>query len=277
MQFINMDVFNYLDEIQFDLIGVIVAVTGIGILAFIVFLRSKNSLTSRSFFFFSFLTILWGLSNYFLYKFTDPSLTVLALRIHIFLTIWHSYSFFQLAYIFPDEKKDLPLWHKYALLPATFFSSVLLLVPFIFTKINNLISLTEFSNPEKSDGIILGGIVTFSLLVSGIAILYNKIELAKGDQRRQIMLMFTGMSLTAGLLLLFSFILPLGFHNYNFVPFGALFIFPVIVFTAYAIYIVELFHVKNLFKFFRHRFPRSCRCPRPAGWSPPVVLLWNAP
>jgi signal transduction histidine kinase len=59
--------------------------------------------------------------------------------------------------------------------------------------------------------------------------------------------MFTGMSLTAGLLLLFSFILPIGFKNFNFVPYGALFIFPVIVFTAYAIYIIELFHVKNIF------------------------------
>ncbi len=247
MEFLNLDVFNFFDEIQFDLIGVIVAVTGIGILALIVFLRSKNSLTGRSFFFFSFLTILWGLSNYFLYKFTDPNLTVLALRIHIFLTIWHSYAFFQLAYIFPSEKKELPIWHRYILLPATFFSSALLLIPFVFTKINNFVSLAELSNPEKSDGIILGGIVTFSLLVAGLAVLYNKIESAKGDQRRQIMLMFTGMSLTAGLLLLFSFILPIGFNNYNFVPFGALFIFPVIVFTAYAIYIVELLHVKNLF------------------------------
>lgn len=239
--------FDFLDTVQFDLIGVVGAVTGIGILAFIVFLRNKDSLTGRSFFFFSFLTLLWGLSNYFLYKFTDPDLAARALRIHIFLTIWHSYAFFQLAYIFPSEKKDLPLWHRYVLLPFAFFSSALLLIPFIFTKINDFVALSRFSSTERSDGIILAGIVTFSFLVSGITILYNKIEQAKGDQRRQIMLMFTGMSLTAGLLLLFSFILPLGFNNYNFVPFGALFIFPVIVFTVYAIYIVELFHVKNLF------------------------------
>lgn len=242
-----MEILNYLDTVQFDLIGVFVAVTGIAVLAFIVFLRNKNSTTSRTFFFFSFLTILWGLSNYFLYKFTEPDLAILALRIHIFLTIWHSYAFFQLAYVFPSEKKGLPLWHTYILLPFAFFSSTLLLVPFIFTKINDFVTLEQFSNPERSDGIILAGIVTFSFLLSGITVLYNKIDTSKGDQRRQIMLMFTGMSLTAGLLLLFSFILPIGFNNYNFVPFGALFIFPIIVFTAYAIYIVELFHVKNLF------------------------------
>jgi signal transduction histidine kinase len=242
-----MEILDFFDKIRFDLIGVAVAVTGIAVLAFIVFLRNKGSITSRSFFFFSFLTILWGLSNYFLYKFTDPELAVLALRIHIFLTIWHSYAFFQLAYVFPNEKKELPLWHTYGLLPFAFFSSALLLIPFVFTKINDFVSLPQLTNPERSDGIILGGIVTFSFLVSGITSLYNKIEAAKGDQRRQIMLMFTGMSLTAGLLLLFSFILPIGFNNYNFVPFGALFIFPVIVFTVYAIYIVELFHVKNLF------------------------------
>ena len=77
--------------------------------------------------------------------------------------------------------------------------------------------------------------------------MFRRIGQTKGDERRQVMLMFTGMSLTAGLLLLFSFIIPIGFKNFDFVPYGALFIFPVIVFTAYAIYIVELFHVKNIF------------------------------
>lgn len=242
-----MDFLTFFDSVKFDLIGVIVAVTGVAVLAGIVFFRSKNSITSRTFFFFSLVTILWGLSNYFLYKFEDASFAALALRIHIFLTIWHSYAFYQLAYVFPDEKKDLPFWHRYALLPVAFFTSAILLVPFIFTKINNFVSLVQFASTEKSDGIILAGIVTFGFLIAGISVLYHKIESAKGDQRRQVMLMFTGMSLTAGLLLLFSYILPLGFHNYDFVSFGALFIFPVIVFTAYAIYIVELFHVKNVF------------------------------
>lgn len=242
-----MDTFYLLSQTYFDLIGVVVAVTGIGVLSGIVFFRSKQSITSRTFFFFSLVTILWGFSNYFLYKFTEPDLVVLALRLHIFLTIWHSYAFFQLAYVFPSEKKELPTWHRYILLPVAFFTSVLLLIPFVFTKVNSLISFAGFANPEKSDGIILAGIVTFSFLIAGISVLYNKIADSKGDERRQIMLMFTGMSLTAGLLLLFSFVLPIGFQNYDFVSFGALFIFPVIVFTAYAIYIVELFHVKNLF------------------------------
>ena len=242
-----MDFLSFFEQIQFDLIGVVVAVTGIAVLSGIVFFRSKKSITSRTFFFFSLITILWGISNYFLYKFTEPNIILLALRIHIFLTIWHSYAFFQLAYVFPAEKKELPVWHRYALLPVAFFTSALLIIPFVFTKINNLLSLTEIANPEKSDGIILAGIVTFSFLIAGISVLYKKIDISKGDERRQVMLMFTGMSLTAGLLLLFSYVLPIGFHNYNFVPFGALFIFPVIVFTAYAIYIVELFHVKNIF------------------------------
>lgn len=236
-----------MDTIQFDLAGVIIAVTGIGVLAGIVFFRSKKSITSKTFFFFSIITILWGLSNYFLYKFTDPDVIILALRLHIFLSIWHAYAFFQLAYVFPSEKKELPVWHRYFLLPFAFFTSALLLVPFVLTSITNVLSLHDITNPQKEDGIILAGIVTVSFLIAGILFLYRKIEPAKGDERRQIVLMFTGMSLTAGLLLLFSFILPIGFHNYNFVPFGALFIFPVIVFTAYAIYIVELFHIKNVF------------------------------
>jgi signal transduction histidine kinase len=235
------------DQVQFDLLGVIVAVTGIAVLATIVFLRSKKSITSKSFFFFSFITVFWGLSNYFLYKFTEPDVVLLALRLHIFLSIWHAYSFFQLSYVFPSEKKELPHWHRYFLLPLAFFTSTLLLIPFVFSRVRDFVSYKDVVNPEKSDGILLAGIVTFSFFISGIIFLFRKINDSKGDERRQVILMFTGMSLTAGLLLLFSFILPIGFHNYNFVPYGALFLFPVIVFTAYAIYIVELFHVKNIF------------------------------
>ncbi len=242
-----MDPFSFLDNIHFDLIGVTIAVVGILVLAAVVFLRSKNSITSRSFFFFSLVTIFWGLSNYFLYKFTDPENTLLALRFHIFLTIWHAYAFFQLAYVFPSEQKQLPVWHRYGLLPLAFFSSTLLLIPFVFKEVSRMIPVEEIANPEKSQGIILAAIVTFSFFTAGIFTLFRRIGQSKGDERRQVMLMFTGMSLTAGLLLLFSFILPLGFKNFDFIPYGALFIFPVIVFTAYAIYIVELFHVKNIF------------------------------
>lgn len=242
-----MDSFSFIDEIRFDLIGVVIAVLGILVLAVVVFLRSKSSITSRSFFFFSFVTIFWGLSNYFLYKFTDPVLTLLALRFHIFLSIWHSYAFFQLAYVFPSEQKSFPIWHRYFLLPLAFFSSSLLLIPFVFREVSNLIPVDEAINPEKSQGIILAGVITVCFFIGGIYTLFKRISQTKGDERRQVMLMFTGMSLTAGLLLLFSFILPIEFKNFDFVPYGALFIFPVIVFTAYAIYIVELFHVKNIF------------------------------
>lgn len=233
--------------ISFDFLGVLVAVVGIGVLSAIVFFRSKKSITSRSFFFFSFVTIFWGISNYFLYKFTDPAESLLALRLHIFLSIWHAYAFFQLAYVFPYADKALPLWHRYFLLPLAFFSSTLLLIPFVFQEVSNLISVSEIADPGKSQGIILAGIVTFSFFLAGLAVLFKRIGQTKGDERRQVILMFTGMSLTAGLLLLFSFILPISFKNFDFVPYGALFIFPVIVFTAYAIYIVELFHVKNIF------------------------------
>lgn len=242
-----MDPFYFLDSIRFDLVGVVIAVIGVMVLSGVILYRSKKSITSKSFFFFSLITILWGLSNYFLYKFTDPSDSLLALRLHIFLTIWHAYAFFQLAYVFPYDNKDLPLWHRYGLLPLAFFSSVLLLIPFVFKEVSGMMSMAEIENPEKSQGILLAGFVTFSFFTAGLYVLFKKIKYIKGDDRRQVILMFTGMSLTAALLLLFSFILPIGFKNFNFVPYGILFVFPVIVFTAYAVYVVELFHVKNIF------------------------------
>lgn len=242
-----MDSFSFIDTLHFDLVGVVIAVIGILSLSAIVFFRNSKSITSKSFFFFSFITIFWGISNYFLYKFSDPELSLLTLRLHIFFSIWHAYAFFQLAFVFPYDDKPLPLWHRYVLLPFAFFTSTLLLIPFVFNGVKSLIVTNELGSPEHSQGIIMAGVVTFSFFTAGLLVLLRRIAMTQGDERRQVMLMFTGMSLTAGLLLLFSFILPLGFKNFDFVPYGALFIFPVIVFTAYAIYLVELFHVKNIF------------------------------
>ncbi len=242
-----MDYLNLFLNIRFDIIGLLVAVLGIAVLAAIVFFRSKGSITSRTFLFFSFITILWGISNYFLYKIEDPDFAFFVLRIHVFLTIWHSYAFFQLAYVFPEEKKVLPFWHRYILLPFAFVTSSVLLIPFVFEAVTDFISIKSIAWLENEDGTLLAGIVTFGFLLAGLASLYRKIKNGRSDEKRQLTLMFTGMSLTAGLLLLFSFILPIGFYNYDFIPFGALFIFPVIAFTAYAIYIVELLHVKNIY------------------------------
>lgn len=242
-----MDPLFFIDNIRFDLVGIVIAVLGILTLAGIVFFRNRHSITGRSFFFFACITIFWGLSNYFLYKFSDPEAALLMLRLHIFFSIWHAYAFFQLAYVFPYEQKELPSWHRYILLPLAFFSSTLLLIPFVFHQVSHMIPVDEVVNPEKSQGVILAGVVTLAFFLAGILALLRRIGQSKGDERRQVMLMFTGMSITAGLVLLFSFILPIGFKNFDFIPYGALFLFPVVVFTAYAIYIVEMFHVKNIF------------------------------
>ena len=85
---------------NFDLLSVGVAIAAIGLLGFAVYFNNRKSATNRSFFFFSLLTILWGISNYFEYKFATIPLPLWALRVHLFISTWHALAFFRLSYVF---------------------------------------------------------------------------------------------------------------------------------------------------------------------------------
>jgi len=227
-----------------DLLSVGTAIAGIGVLGFAVFLNNIKSITNRSFLFFSILTIFWGISNYFNYQTSSTEITLWFLRSHLFISVWHAFFFFQLTYIFPKETMVFNKKYKYLLLPFVAVVSILTLTPLVFVGISKLNSIGNVSVAERGPGILLFIITTAGLILSGISLLIIKNIKSKGLERKQYKFVLLGASLTFILLILFNLLLPAVFNNVSFIPLGALFLLPFIIFTFYSIYKHKLFNIK---------------------------------
>src|SRR3989338_3102101 len=230
--------------LNIDLLTVGVTIAAIAILGFVVYITNRKSITNKSFLLFCIITILWSFFNYINYQIRQPELVLWLLRIVIFLGVLHSFSFFQFFYVFPVESKKFPKWYKFILIPYVIFVSWLTLSPFVFSGIAQISTNGSVSKTIVEKGIIIFVSTVITLLIVGIVIFVRKIRLAKNEARSQNRIILAGTIVTFALLFTFNLILPGIFLNVRFMPLGALFIFPFIVFTAYAIVKHRLFNVK---------------------------------
>ncbi|HUY62363.1 MAG TPA: ATP-binding protein [Candidatus Paceibacterota bacterium] len=230
-------------DINFDLLSVGVAIAGIILLGFLIYLTNPRSITSRTFFYFSILTAIWGVSNYLEYKFTTIDATLWALRFHLFLSTLHALLFFQLAYVFPKDKVTFPRWYKFGLIPIVGMTMILVLTPFVFSGITALAPPGYVTNPERGPGIIIFSIVAFGLLIAGVTSIIRKAwGSTEVQERKQEYSIAAGMALTAILILLFNVFLPVFLNQLSFIPLAALFLLPFIALISYAIYRHRLFN-----------------------------------
>lgn len=227
-----------------DLLSVGVTVAAIAILGFVVFLNNRKSITGFAFLLFSVVTILWGVVNYLNYQLFPVETALWLLKITIFLGAWHAFSFFQLAFVFPSEKLPLPKWYQFFLVPLVAVVSLLNLTPFVFERVTEISPDGRIIRIDNGPGIALFGLVVLGLVIGGIFLLIRKTIRATGVEKKQFFSVLVGVGLTFALLMIFNFILPAFFDNPKYIPLGALFIFPYIAFTAYAIFRHRLLNVR---------------------------------
>ena len=218
-----------------DLLSVGIAVAAIGVLGFAVFFSNRRSITNKSFLFLSWAIIFWSIFNYSFYQIAVPVLSFLILRWVMFFAVWFAFFVFQLLYVFPREKVNFSNTHKLFLIPLVIFTSILTLTPFVFSEIVELSSTGRIARVANGPGIFLFGAVVGLLNFGGIVFLFKKLIKAIGVERRQYGTVLIGIFLTLVLIMVFNFILPAFFDNPRFIPLGALFIFPFVAFTSYAI------------------------------------------
>ncbi len=231
--------------VNLDLFSVGITVASIGILGFVIFFNNPKSITSRSFLLFSLVTVFWGIANYLSYQAKEPDTIILFLRLVIASAVWHAFTFFQLAYVFPEEKIKFPRLYKFLLVPAVVLSSIINLTPLSFSKIKELSpAADQVSIVEKGPGMLFFIILVIFLVLGGIFLLIKKIRKANGIQKKQLKFVFFGFVLTFSLLFAFNFFLPAVFDIVRLIPLGAIFILPFVAFTAYAIFRHHLLNVK---------------------------------
>ncbi len=227
-----------------DLFSVGIAIASIGILGVTVFLNNHRSITNRTFFLFSLLTIAYGSFNYLNYHISSPLLILWLLRSTLFFAVWHAFSFFQLFYVFPAERTSFSFLYKFTLLPIVILTSLLTLTPFVFTRLTEVAGAGQVTNPERGPGIILFALVVALLVAGGIFLLLRGWHRSKGIERIQFRYIFFGTITMFSLIVAFNLILPVFFNELRLIPLAPVFIFPFVGFTSYAIIKHHLLNVK---------------------------------
>ncbi|TSC63565.1 MAG: Uncharacterized protein Athens041674_54 [Parcubacteria group bacterium Athens0416_74] len=233
-------------ELNLDLISVGITAAGIGILGFTIFFNNTRSITNTTFLAFSLITIVWSIANYLQYQPSTPATGLWTVRIITFFGVWHALVFFTLCYVFPDAQAKLPKIFFYALVPIASVTALLTLTPLVFSRVTQLSPEGVVVGIENGPAIALFGILSIALIVAGIGTLLRKAYVKSGHERHQIALMGLGTFITFVCIVSFNLVLPAAFNNPRFLPLSAVFIFPFVACTAYAIVRYKLFDVKVL-------------------------------
>jgi signal transduction histidine kinase len=217
-----------------DFISVGVTIAAIAILGFMVLSGNRKSATSRAFFFMAIMTIFYGVSNYVNYKIDHQEIAFWFLRFTIFFAVWHAFSIFNLFYAIPKERVSFPRAYKFILVPLVIFVSVMTLTPLVFESVFEATG-TRITKVNNGPGVAVFGTTIITLVFASIFHLISKIRQSTGRERKQLYTIFIGAGITFILLTVFNFIFPVVLQNSRFVPLGAMFMLPFIVFTFYAI------------------------------------------
>lgn len=223
-----------------------IAIAAVGLLGWVVYLNNRHSSTNRTFFYFSLVSIFWNLSNFFVNKVTDSSLGLLFVRLNIFFAVWYSFLLFRLFYVFPSETADLSPKTKKLLTPFIAAVSVLTLTPLVLGKVISFDQQGHIAKISNGPAIPIFGITTISLISLAVFFLLRKTRRATGNSRVQLQFVGAGAVITFTLHIIFNLIFPALLQNSQYISLGALFTFPFIFFTSYAILRHNLLNVKVL-------------------------------
>lgn len=230
---------------NFDFIIVGVTVVAMIIMGVMVLASNRHSVTNRTFFFLLLAIIFWSLLNYFSFKFKEYDIVLWILRFVMFFAVWFSFFIFQFLYVLPESKIFFSKKYKFILIPLVAVISILTLTPFVFRGIEEFSSQGEVSKVINGPAIFLFGITTISLNIAGLFYLIKKnIQSKIESEKHQYYLIFLGMLLTISLIVIFNFLFPAFLNESRYIALAALFTFPFIAFTSYAILKHGLFNVK---------------------------------
>jgi signal transduction histidine kinase len=224
-------------------VGIVVAATSI--LGALVYFQNPRSASNRAFLAFTLVTAAWGLANFISYRVDDATLALWSLRAVMLLATGQALTLFLFFVAFPNSSLPRTWAVRWLAVPLALVTAVATLTPLVFS---HLIDFTAGTVPNAANGplIILFGLTNVGLVATGIGVLLIKTVRAKRGTRRPFWLLLAGTAITFALIIVFNFLLP-AFHEITeFIPLAALFTFPFVLMTSYAIVQYGLFRVRIL-------------------------------
>lgn len=226
-----------------DLFSVGLASAATGVLGFLVFFSNRKSITNRYFLYFSMVTIGWSIVNYLNYQSINPVYGLLLIRMTVFLGLFHALSFYSLFTVFSKTSYTFSKFHRFGVFPWAIFVALLTFTPYVFFGVGQIEGgrIVEVNNGPL---LPIYGLTVVALIISGIVKIVRRVLISSDIERRQAKVILFGTVVTFTLLIIFNLILPAFLNNVKYIPFGAVFLFPFIAFTSYAILKQKLFRIK---------------------------------
>ena len=227
-----------------DLLSVAIAIAANSILGFIAFFNNKKSVANKSFLFLALAASAWSVVNYLSYQFSSSELVLWFFRFILFFAVWYCFSLFQFFYVYPSEQFSFPRWYRNILVPGAIVVSLFSLSPFTLGEIKKLAEAGQVSVAQPGFGIFIFGGFVVGLIVASFVVLTKKVIHVSKAEKAPYALILAGAVITFSLHVVFNFILPAFLNNPRFLPLGAVFIFPLIAFTTYAVIKHHLLNIK---------------------------------
>ncbi|HQU07906.1 MAG: hypothetical protein B7X04_02880 [Parcubacteria group bacterium 21-54-25] len=231
-----------LTNLDLFIVGVVVAATLV--LGASVYFSDRQSISNKMFLGFSLVTASWGVINYLSYQFSNPTLTIWLLRGILFFAVFQSLFLYEFFSAFPSKTRTFSSRHKFLLLPLVGVAALLTLTPYVFIGIIGTVEPGQVAVVQKGPGLIIFAIIAIGLVSRALYMLLQAFRDSRGSARRAIAIIFSGTAITFVLIITFNFVIATIFTNPRFVPLGALFVFPFVAFTSYAILREHLFNIK---------------------------------
>jgi signal transduction histidine kinase len=229
--------------VNLDLFTVGFAVAATSILGALVYFQNPRSATNRSFLAFALFTAGWGIANYFSYRVDNEVWTLWSLRFVMFGATGQALTLFLLFVTFPNSELPRAWPIRWLAVPLALITAGATLTPYIFS---HLVTFVAGTIPDVVNGPLmpLFALTNVGLVLTGIGTLLIKTTRAKRGERRPFWVLLGGTLLMFGLIITFNFVLPAFYGFTLLIPLAALFSFPFVLATTYAIAQYRLFKLR---------------------------------
>ncbi len=202
----------------------------IGYLGSVILYHNPRNFSSLFFFLICASTIFWSIANYF--SWLDTPNKIFWIRLVLFFASFHLLGFYLFIKNYPNENLIINKIHFLIIVSVTILIAGLTLSDKILEKI---IIKNGVQLPAPGKLMPLFSIFIVSLLISTIISAINKTKTLEAQHKKSWVFIISSLSIGYFLIILSQFIFVNVFQNVTFIPFGPLFMLPVILGMSYSI------------------------------------------
>ncbi|HVS58137.1 MAG TPA: ATP-binding protein [Candidatus Saccharimonadales bacterium] len=222
---------------MFEAITLLIGTLTTSLIALLVYLKNRSSVTHKLFIALAFCMIGWSATTYLSLHASSDAQTLFWIRWIMFFVVAQNTFFFLLVHIFPDSHTDIFKQKRY--IAAIIYSCITAIVavsPFLFARFQN-------GAPQPGPGMALFMPHALIFALGGIVTLVIRHHREQGLKKAHLLYFLLGTFLMVTIEPLGNFVLPLAFHTNMLVRYSSLYAIVFSGLIAYGIVTKKLFDI----------------------------------